>query len=231
MEHLRIDRIRTHLGQHPRLVWCFGYQELPATALCFGDADLAARDTGMRSTGTALSTSEAEFYALSKAATHATQLAGVTHVLECLASAVVGSDPLTSIGIASRQGCGKLRHFEAKWLWVQDDIAAHRLNVRKVPTEVNPADLATKYFLAPRIRAFLVLPSLKLAEAHDKVNARFWYSEQVSGCELVEGLAVLVIMTILLWATLGGDDVSYEPQLQQHCGETQHLALRHRIQQ
>ena len=27
------------------------------------------------------------------------------------------------IGIASRQGCGKLKHLEAKQLWVQDKVA------------------------------------------------------------------------------------------------------------
>ena len=60
------------------------------------------------------------------------------------------------IGIPSRQGCGKLRHFEAKWLWVQDEIAAHRLEVRKVPT--------------PRMRTLVVLRNYKLVEAHATVN-------------------------------------------------------------
>ena len=41
--------------RHPSLVWCFGYQELPTTALCFGDANFTARETGVRSkTGTAM---------------------------------------------------------------------------------------------------------------------------------------------------------------------------------
>ena len=78
-------------------------------------------------------------------------------VLECPAGAEVSSEATAGIGIASRQGYGKLRHFEAKWLWVQDEIAAPRLQVCKVPTEVNRAALATKYLLAPQMRALSVL--------------------------------------------------------------------------
>ena len=61
-------------------------------------------------------------------------------VLGRLAGAVV-SDATAGIGIA---GCSRLHHLEARWLWVQDEIAAHRL---KVVTEANPADLATKHLL------------------------------------------------------------------------------------
>ena len=80
----------------------------------------------------------------------------------------VAHDATASIGTACRQRCGKLRHFEAKWLLVQDEIAAHRLKLRKVPTNVNPVDLATKYFLDPRMRGLLVLLNPKLVETHDK---------------------------------------------------------------
>ena len=72
-----------------------------------------------------------------------------------------------------------------KWLWVQDEIAAHRLEVCKVPMEENPADVATKYHPAPRTRTLSVLLSLKLVEAHDKADARFLNSAQVSTWKLV----------------------------------------------
>ena len=81
---------------------------------------------------------------------------------------------------------------------VHDEIAAHHLKVRQVPIEVNPADLATKYLFAPRMHALLVLLGLKLVEADDNADARFWDSEQVSGWKLKHGLALLVTMTVFL---------------------------------
>ena len=61
---------------------------------------------------------EAEFYALTKAAAHAKQLAGIMNVLECPAGAVVGSDATAGIGVARIQGCGRLRPLGATRLWV-----------------------------------------------------------------------------------------------------------------
>ena len=45
---LRIVGVGRYFRRHLRLVWCFGYQELPTTALSFDDADFAARQTGRR---------------------------------------------------------------------------------------------------------------------------------------------------------------------------------------
>ena len=57
--------------------------------------------------------------------------------------------------------------------------------------------LATKNLLVPRMRALLVLLSLKLVDAPDNVDARFWYTEEVPVWKLVQLLAVLVILTVL----------------------------------
>ena len=58
--------------------------------------------------------------------------------------AVVLSDASAGIGIASRQGCGRLKHLEVKWLWVQEKVSEKALRLRKHPTETNIADLANK---------------------------------------------------------------------------------------
>ena len=166
------------------------------------------------------------FYALTKVAAHAKQLAGIIHVSGCPAGAVDGSDATAGIGITSRQSCDKPRHFEATWFCVQDEFAAHRLMVRKVPTEVTRAGLATKYLLAQQVRALLMLLNLQRVKAHERVEARFWYSDQVSVWELVQGLAVLVLMTVFC-ALLGGDGVSYKPQSQQHCDAASRIPATH----
>ena len=201
-------------------MWRFGYQDVPTTALCFGGADFASREAGMRSTtGAAMvcgygtlsksrhrrsryvpsPTGEAEFYALTKAAAHSQQLAGIMNVLGCPEGALVGSGATAGVGIACRKGRCQLRHLEAKWLWVQNEVAAHRLKERKLPTEVNPADLVTKYFLALRMRALLVYLNLYLVDARDNTDARFCYSEHASSSKLVQRLVVLVVMTVTLF--------------------------------
>ena len=75
--------------------------------------------------------------------------------------------------------------------------------------------------------ALLVLLNLQQVEAHDKADARFWYSEQVSGWKLAHVLAVLVTMTVLLCVAV-----------RRRCGlraavageETQYLTPRQRFQ-
>ena len=68
--------------------------------------------------------------------------------------------------------------------------------VRKVQTEVTPAGLATKYLLAQQVRALLMLLNLQRVK-----EARFRHSEQVSGWKFVQGLTVLVLVTVLLCVT------------------------------
>ena len=65
--------------------------------------------------------------------------------------AVVHSDASAGIGIASRQGCGRLKHLEVKWLWVQEKVSEKALRLRKHPTETNIADLATQYLSKHRM--------------------------------------------------------------------------------
>ena len=43
-----------------------------------------------------------------------------------------------------RQGIGKLKHIDVAYLWVQDEIRSKRIQVRRVRSEENVADLGTK---------------------------------------------------------------------------------------
>ena len=92
-----------------------------------------------------LSSGEAEFYGLVKAAG-----AGLGHqsLLRDLAvdlPVCVFTDSSAAIGIATRSGLGKLRHLETHTLWVQEKVREGAISVRKVHGEVNPADLFTKH--------------------------------------------------------------------------------------
>ena len=131
----------------------------------FVDADFAARETMLRSTSgvaeffgkspiefgsstqsvRALSTGESEFYAITKGSAHSLHSQAILKAFGVVVEAVVLSDASAGIGIASRQGCGRLKHLEVKWLWVQEKVSEKALRLRKHPTETNIADLATKY--------------------------------------------------------------------------------------
>ena len=67
----------------------------------------------------ALSTGEAEFYAITKGLHSQAILKGFGVTVE----EVVLSDASAGIGIASRQGCGRVKHLEVKWLWEQEQVS------------------------------------------------------------------------------------------------------------
>ena len=46
--------------------------------------------------------------------------------------------------ILHRQGIGKLKHIDVAYLWVQDQIRSQRVQVRRIRSEENVADLGTK---------------------------------------------------------------------------------------
>ena len=92
-----------------------------------------------------LSSGEAEYYGLVKAAG-----AGLGHQSLMLdigvkLPVVAWTDSSAAIGIASRSGLGKLRHLETHTLWLQEKVRTKAILVRKVRGEVNPADLFTKH--------------------------------------------------------------------------------------
>ena len=89
----------------------------------------------------ALSTGEAEFFAITKGSGQSLHSLAI---LKGFGVTVVLSGASAGIGIASRQGCGRLKHLEMKWLWVQEKVSEKALRLRKHPTETNTADLATK---------------------------------------------------------------------------------------
>ena len=60
----------------------------------------------------------------------------------------VWTDSSAALGICSRQGLGKLRHFDTHTLWVQQAVRSKRIDLKKVLGEENPADLFTKHSLS-----------------------------------------------------------------------------------
>ena len=93
----------------------------------------------------ALSSAEAELYALTKGAS---QALGVMTLLEDFGlrtRSVLHTDASAAIGIVRRAGLGKLRHLNARYIWLQDHLRGGLMDVHKVAGVANAADLVTKH--------------------------------------------------------------------------------------
>jgi hypothetical protein len=150
------------------VVWQFAWQdEVELVLRVFSDSDWAGCRKTRRSTSggvlmlgshclktwsstqapIALSSAEAEYYAMVEATTRAVGLRAM--LLEvgvvCSGPTELHSDSSAARGFASRKGVGKMRHLEVRHLWLQAEVSGQRVVLRRVAGEANPADLLTKY--------------------------------------------------------------------------------------
>ena len=118
-------------------------------------------------TGYALSSAEAELYALVKAVARAKALTNFAVELgfRDLASVVkLGPDSRAAKSFVCRRGLGKMRHLEIRNLWLQGEVREGKLIACKIPRRKNPADLMTKALPLTDIKARLESMNIELAE-------------------------------------------------------------------
>ena len=100
----------------------------------------------------ALSSAEAEFYALVEGETRGIGIRSMLEELGVVASEVeLHTDSSAAKSFASRRGVGKLRHIDLKELWLQEAVKQGKVRLKKVHGETNPADLLTKYLNLRRL--------------------------------------------------------------------------------
>ena len=102
----------------------------------------------------ALSSGEAEYYAMVKAATMAIGVQAIACDLGITWNAPIRmhTDASAAIGIASRIGLGKVRHIDVTQLWLQEKVSEKKIELVKVNTLDNLADALTKAVDAEAIR-------------------------------------------------------------------------------
>ena len=145
-------------------MFCYPFQEAESIE-CYSDTDWAGCARTRKSTSggflmlgrhvlktwsstqptISLSSGEAEFYGVVKAAGLALGQQSVLRDLGVELPVRVWTDSSAAIGICSRQGLGKLRHIQTHTLWIQEKVSLGTMELRKVRGEVNPADLFTKH--------------------------------------------------------------------------------------
>lgn len=92
----------------------------------------------------ALSSGEAELYALVRGAAQTKGLVSMLADFGVRAGAIVCSDSSAAIGISHRKGLGKTRHIQVQDLWIQEELMKKRMQVKKIGTHQTPADMMTK---------------------------------------------------------------------------------------
>ena len=163
-----------------RVAWRFEWQEEVGGVQAFADSDWGGDRRTRKSTSggalqlgchcirtwsstqsaIALSTAEAEFYALVDAVLRAK---GALSILSELGVPVesqvveVFTDSAAAKSFISKRGLGKMRHLELRELWLQREVGEGKAVVRKVAGARNPADAMTKFLsraeLQDRLRA------------------------------------------------------------------------------
>ncbi len=93
----------------------------------------------------ALSSGEAEFYALVEGASRSLGVQALMEDMGMVAKVVLKSDSSAGKAISLRKGTGKLRHVQVKYLWIQQETYEKRIEIQKVKGTENPADVCTKY--------------------------------------------------------------------------------------
>ena len=164
-------RIMKNLGRYmvgcDRIVWRFCWQSEVDSAAVFSDSDWGGTCRDRRSTSGgiwmlgshciktwsvkqnayALSSAEAELYALVEESTRAKGILtlakelGFGHLSNGI---VLATDSSAAKQFVSRQGLGKMRHLQIRDLWLQREVSEGRIKVVKVKGDHNPADLLTK---------------------------------------------------------------------------------------
>ena len=92
----------------------------------------------------AMSSGEAEYYSMVKAASEALGAQALAADLGWTWKIRLWVDSSAAKSMASRMGLGRVRHLEVRFLWLQEVVRIGRLMIRKIAGERNPADVLTK---------------------------------------------------------------------------------------
>ena len=92
----------------------------------------------------ALSSGEAELYALVKACSEGLGIQSLARDFNRSLGIRAYTDASAAIGIVGRKGLGKLRHVDTQCLWIQDAAARKAIEFSKVAGSLNPSDMCTK---------------------------------------------------------------------------------------
>ena len=112
------------------------------------------RHTSSLQATVALSSAEAEFYAMTQGAAYTLGTQSYFRDWQVELTIACYSDASSGLSFASRRGLGRMRHVETRFLWLQERVALKHLRVTKVGTDDNPSDMLTKQLTPAKFVAF-----------------------------------------------------------------------------
>jgi hypothetical protein len=160
-----VKRLARYLAGVPRKVTKYSLQKIPEKIVIWTDSHYAGCSRTRKSTSggvvmfgghclktwsstqdvVALSSGEAEYYALVKAVSKGIGMKNLLQDLGMDVEIEVRTDASAAKAIASRRGCGKVRHIDVATLWVQEKVAKKEVRLVKIPGSENLADSLTKH--------------------------------------------------------------------------------------
>jgi len=185
----RLRRLARYCKQTRTLVLNLEFHpELPLTLRVWGDSDLAKGESRKSTTGyvlrlqnvllstasktqsvVALSSAEAELLGMSSAVAEA--LFAQSLLQEFLQTEIpieAYTDSKACLGFIGRQGLGRMKHIETKFMWLQQVVQQRGVTISCVPSHENQADVLTKQLLPGQLEvARRQLGLIEEAEADD----------------------------------------------------------------
>ena len=178
-------KVARFLVRRQRVVWRFEWQSEVDTVETYSDSDWGGRVGSRKSTSggalllgkhciktwsstqgaVALSSAEAEFYALVEAVLRAKGLVTMAAELGFLnlrTEVKAATDSSAAKSFVSRRGLSKMKHIEIRDLWLQEEVLKGLVEVLKVRGTENPADLMTKFLNITDIKDRLAYLNLRL---------------------------------------------------------------------
>ena len=120
----------------------------------------------------ALSSAEAEYYALAVGIQEALLVQSVLRELGFTVEIIAHTDSSAAKQAAEKVGCLKQKHMQLKDMFVKDMLMKGMLTIEKVGTLDNPADMLTKALSAQKLEACLhMIPSWKRSRGTHCENA------------------------------------------------------------
>ena len=187
----KLKRLVRYYAGMPRTAWRFDYAEVQPDQMIrvFSDSDWAGDSESRKSTSAgmvfyghalveafassqqivALSSAEAEYVAMVKAAAHGLELSSTLAVSadDSRPTVHLFSDSKAARAVSCRRGIGRIKHLAIRFLWLQEMTASGEIAVHTVSTTANPADLGTKPLDARRIVELLrLLPYGRVGGKH-----------------------------------------------------------------
>ena len=126
----------------------------------------AVKHTSNLQGATGLIVSACEYYALTHGAAHGLGLKAYMADLGFEMSLHIFSDSSAAKAFASRRGLGRQRHVQARYLWLQERVAAAHLTVQKVKTAQNPSDILTEAANGETLERHRKMLGFRHVEAH-----------------------------------------------------------------